>query len=38
MIPNATDLPVLKPFRPFAQPYGFPSPHSRSELSSREDR
>ena len=30
MITNATDLPVLKPFRPFAQPYGFPSRRSRS--------
>jgi polar amino acid transport system permease protein len=31
MIPNATDLPVLKPFRLGAQTYRFPSPHSRSE-------
>ena len=41
MIPNATDLPVLKPFRPgaplpggelaCAPTFRFPSPHSRSE-------
>jgi polar amino acid transport system permease protein len=31
MITNATDLPVLKPFRIGAPLDGFPSPHSRSE-------